>query len=411
MQNNQAIFDKNYTAISASTKNNFSFYFIIAAFMLAIMKLFLLNSPINMVLTMLSIGLIFLAFVVKVNSIDYLTLFSLMSICIGFINTMLNGSGLGSILVFVALILLFELGRYTVFTRRQSMSINLWCFIALAAFLIMYSKKVNGMFNNILFSSVYNPNGYAIVVITAGMLSYGVIDQYRVNKVIKKLLYCISCILVFALIIYTSARTSMLAWAAFNFFIVVDILIEKHNNKNNNNKKNVVKNKYLQNNFLFLIIFLSILGIGVYLLIYEIFGDQFKILGKSLFTGRELIWKEALVLIMQNPILGNSNDYMFMGNFLNTHNGFIALQFYLGIIPFIAFVLSYGNSFRTAKSTNSCAVDKYKIFALGTFIIMGAFEAMFMDLTYFIMMLPFCFNKGRIESNDKEDYSLLLVRK
>lgn len=121
-----------------------------------------------------------------------------------------------------------------------------------------------------------------------------------------------------------------------------------------------------------------------YVYLSNVIAD-FEILGKSLFSGRELLWKSGFEIISQYPIFGSGNDFIYsVGDkaINSSHNFVLGVIKMFGIIP--TMVLIYIFPLTSIQNEN-----KTRQFVMISTLCIGFTEASFIasHSTLFFMLL------------------------
>lgn len=99
--------------------------------------------------------------------------------------------------------------------------------------------------------------------------------------------------------------------------------------------------KWNYRKILLMIVIAGIVFPGIYILMYESLGNV-EVLGKSLFSGRQIVWLSTWEYIKSMPILGSGTENMIsMGNGAFTdsaHNTYLGIWKTLGLVPLITFI-------------------------------------------------------------------------
>lgn len=363
--------------------------------------LLLANSSFSQTTLLLQLCCLFIAFALNCYSTKYLVLVFITCVLCA-INSIVNGSGFGSVVNFINLILLFAILGCTYLNPKSLKRFDLLSFILLIIILVIYSKKQGIEYISRLNSaSIMNPNGYATIVLSCGMLANIIISRFKIKTNFMRLVLAFASFAVFAIILYkTGARTSLGCYLIYEVLCLFYFVFYKRHNRR-------FKDKTVLKGIVFSL-FISFAVVGIYLLLYKVLDADFMILGKKLFSGRQNVWNDAFEQIKNNLIFGISNHYKFVGIYLNAHNGFIAVLAYFGIIPFLLFIYIICKSFSAKPSENGFNYNVYKCFAIAIFFFVSTFESFILDGTFYFLMLPFLLNKEK--DNDTKDDSLLLVR-
>ncbi len=389
---------------NSATKNSAIFLYL--AIILCAATFMFNRSIIQSIVIMACFGLISVANVVFLwnqrTTVQFVIV--IFTICLSVLNSYLNGSGYGTVVAFSSLLLLLFLSKNLILSKNQVGVLDLFGWIVILCIAIIYCKKDGIMYVNIFDNNnTRNPNGIVAIYLALGFLSYIVISNHCKLLGMKRFAMIIVFFVMSYAIYNTDARGGLFAWGVFHIVYLIYWLAKRKCDFNKKELKNFMP-------ILSLLIILGALAFTIaYVGLYKIVGDDLIILGKNLFTGRQRIWLDAYKKLFTdlNIFIGFSNHYQFVGTYLNTHNGILSFLCYFGIIPFVFFVYLFTSSF---KNTKICYIDLIKCFAIIAFLANCYTEAFIADTSYWWIMIPFFINKYEVE-DDKQDYSLLLVRK
>lgn len=307
-----------------------------------------------------------------------LVLYLVFSVC-ALVNSQINGSGMGSAVLYVTLMSFILLGDYAVPEKIQARYLNRFIFLILVYLLILYCKRDEYGYNyiNIINGVSYNPNLYSNLLLAAAMLSFVVVDETSWRKSVRIIIKICSFALFLWLIYRTGSRNSLFCWA---LFALLYLIFRKRE------LKNAVK-------FYYAMIIVALLLPLLYMLSAKIFGTDTVILGKHLYSGRQAIWEEVFSLIGKNWFFGYSNKTMYLDYYTDAHNAFLAVWGNLGLVPFVGLVYFWGKNFYANKATKNCLINRTKMLALIVLILYSTFELSFMDAGRFFLLIPFLFDK------------------
>lgn len=143
------------------------------------------------------------------------------------------------------------------------------------------------------------------------------------------------------------------------------------------------KRKKIRGFFLKLFLFLPILMIPLMIAYYEVIPDEFLYLGKTLHSGREILWDEATQTIFTNFWNGENA-------FTSGLNVVLRLPYLCGLIgTVVLFVFLYKLIMYLNKRTS---IEKYSNFALiafGCLLFQQSFESTIVSGTYCICFLSY----------------------
>ena len=250
---------------------------------------------------------------------------AVLGIALALVSAMVNGSGFGSFVAYANLMMFSVLYSEIDFTPKQRKNMYTIVLLSLLAVLLIFSKynHISTYYHSVLpalTAEKLNPNTVGLLAFFVGYFALSLCRHLK-TRWFRELMYIVITAAVFALIWQSHARTSLLAFGMFVTSYFVFQLFRKR------------KNFYLKAAPLFLLgLLLSLLFVYAYIFLYQHMGSV-TVLGKSLFTGRQKVWGEALQLIYTNPWFGNNNSYQFGGYTTNAHNALLSVLFMFGIAP------------------------------------------------------------------------------
>lgn len=312
---------------------------------------------------------------------------SAFGIVLAFLSIKANHSGYGSLIIYANIVLYLSAFANIRITEAQKRTVLRIAMVALVVVMMVFFKqdKMNTYYYSIMpgiTAEKINPNTMAMMY----LFFYFFACMELRGLPYKKTCYIISFALfaVFFYLIYlTHARTSLLALVVA--FILNTVLWGRHA---------VPKLK-----FVFLALFLcTLLCVFAYLLFYKIVGEGFKILGKSLFSGREIVWTEALSIIKNHLFFGYDSSFAFSeGRYLSAHNSLLGVLFVFGIIPTAILIAVFYRSFAVTATKKTSMVAINAIFS--TMILM-CFETVLTDVNFYFFF-ALLFLAGRVFPTDQ----------
>ena len=161
------------------------------------------------------------------------------------------------------------------------------------------------------------------------------------------------------------------------------------------------------------VLILSLAITVIYVSMYDSLSEV-EILGKKLFTGREIVWRSAFERIRDSAIIGNGNsatlDTVGGKTTASAHNMLLSIWYTIGLIPLLTTIFFFLNRLDKGKKVAS---DKFSRCALIASLFVGFFESFYTDSTlqmFFLVLLISNLNTED-EKNDSQKNTLLLVRR
>ncbi|PER82241.1 O-antigen ligase family protein [Bacillus cereus] len=187
--------------------------------------------------------------------------------------------------------------------------------------LICYILDVstNGRMSNILY---INPNTLGAIVLYLYIFFMFRMNYYKQRRIRSLYFFCVSFLSIF-LIFYSQARS---IWISLTVFFVTYYMWDF-----------LYKRKIFSRMYICIILAFCMLFSFFYprLPEYDFALDWnrelLELTGKSLFSGRQLVWKDLLNSAMENPLLGYSFDMRFNGG-MSAHNMYLEIILQSGIL-------------------------------------------------------------------------------
>lgn len=282
--------------------------------------------------------------------------------------------------------------------RQQIMIINAvipFCLI----FLLLIAKKHEGydIYYYLFTGEKLNPNTVGIIIFFIMTNAVGIINNItQLNNKIKIILCAVIAGASLYFIYKTRARTSLLASLVFLFFCIF-----RKSQWFESDKKNRI--------FVAITWGFVLLTTIIYIALYKKFGeDGIKILGKSLFSGREKVWIDAYRMIKEHVFFGSGNEELFVDTFESAHNSLLGIWKSSGLFVMLSFCIIYVS----VRNKEGYRVDTISRVVIVAIMFIATFETVFNDThTFFLCILPLL-NKVAENNGEKDGKSdtLLLVR-
>lgn len=137
-----------------------------------------------------------------------------------------------------------------------------------------------------------------------------------------------------------------------------------------------------------IILLASIIFVWMYLSLSERTSNS-TILGKSLFSGRQIVWKSALELFNKSPIIGNGTSVMLHSvhstSTASAHNTILSILYTIGIIPAITFVY-----WIVRRVKLNCGIyNRVAQFAFLSSLVVCFFESFLIESRLYLLFLLF----------------------
>lgn len=292
-------------------------------------------------------------------------------------------SSWGSIIQYLAMLMLLLVLNDIVLPKRLYKILHLLTFVLLTLYILTIRIPDNLSHIVDLFGAAVNPNMMALLTLAAYGHFKCFLDISDISKNVKVLLNLVAIVGFGLKILQLECRSVMIVFA---LFILVMIVI-----------RNPLKYKTYKA-LTVIVMVASLLFVFVYLWLYRIVPNV-HIFGKSLFTGRQIIWGSAQEIIKEHIIFGcgNTIEFATINNLYTTtsHNTLVGIWKILGIIPVVSFITMLAN--KPASGKKFSFVKTSQFFFICSMIICF-FESFYTDAALFVFYLLFL--PMRIESEN-----------
>lgn len=289
----------------------------------------------------------------------------------------------GSILQYMALLMMALVLNSVVLRRKTYATLHTLTAVILTAY--VFTARIPANLSQItdIFGNRINPNMLAIFCLAGYCHWRCALDSVRKGKWLARCLDLCAIVLFGYRMIALECRSVLLV---FVMFLAASIVFRK-------------PLKYSAFKTLVVLILLaSLLFVFFYLGLYQVVGNR-QILGKSLFSGRQIVWGSGMDLIREHFFFGCGNDTPFMGPhntpMTSSHNTLLGLWKILGIIPMLTFIfllVSKSNSGKTYK-----VLKTPQLIFLCTLVIC-VFESFYTEAALFVFYLLFLPMRIEVES-------------
>ena len=311
--------------VNVSRINNFLIVLLPVLAMLSILT-WEYNLLLNVSLVLTLFILLFIVFIniKQLRRIDILfLLLNFLSVLI----TYISHSGLGVSLIFLNLFLCCMLFNTLSFSKKTIRRVHI--LVVFLLFLYAFTSSASVRYNWVTFidknGTIINNNTVALLLVALfSHLSLFILEQSQ--STFRRFF----CLILWGVCMYGTYILGCRSALMFFFIYIFLFLFKK-------TKFSSIKFK----KYITVFLLLSLLFPIIYLLIYYSV-ENFTLLGKSLFSGRQDVWKNAFEQIISYPIFGSGTDYSLnMVNGLTTesvHNMLLGTWKNLGIIPLITLI-------------------------------------------------------------------------
>lgn len=278
--------------------------------------------------------------------------------------TILLYDGIGVILIFLTLLMTLICFNSIPFSQRIRKNVHLICGIGLMMFFFSASS-VTRMHGWLVF---YDRNGTLINNNTLGILVVGFCfslllwNDMRMGRHGKRLIAFCVYIASFTFAFITGCRSAMLVLL---LYLITRIFV-----------KNRISDKAFRR-FIVIILVLSLMFPILYVALYQIWPNV-TFMGKTIFSGRQLIWIDTFDQITRNLLFGSGTAFEVGKGFESVHNMLLGIWKNVGLIPLISTVCMFVSYKRTAVS------QKQQLMII-SMLIFTFFETFMMDINFLLM--------------------------
>ncbi len=309
----------------------------IALILTSIIKTSQISFPITLVLSLGILLLTLSLFLLNAYNISLFQGFMFVCVlCSYFAVYLLHGSGFEYSLNLIAVIGLLSVIPYLDYSGLVY-KIMTYLFYAFIILIILFAPKTDlsasaGIvgFNNL------NPNCSSLILLTTSIFILKKISEEG-NKN-KKIILVILLIFIYYFLLQFSSRIALIS----SVLALIYYFLRNHFNKIKKNKVVLIA---------FIILLLSPIFCYIYsVTLFEIIGKgNLIIMGKDIFTGRQVIWQEAFEAIENNFLIGLGNTfkstfYASSTEASNLHNQMMGCLVCFGVVNMILFAVAYSSS-------------------------------------------------------------------
>ena len=369
------------------------FIFIISILAMMPVVLYNENNVEKVCLTISCVLLIIVAIFTRIiRKKNYFFLFFI-NIASGII-TMIKYGGQGAIITFWNVLLCAMIFNNIGMPEKQHKMIHLFVAAVLSVFLLTCNLKYS--YAGVVFSFLnarININIFAILSLANYLHWMCYLSMIKCKKSIRNVaILIITCICIYYIWI-SNCRSALISIIIFDLLAVL--------------KTKPFQYKTFRMTTIILLV-ISIIFTYIYIFIYNNESlNQTELFGKSLFTGRQIVWKSAWDTYKRSPIIGNGTSLK-----LNTigenktesaHNTMLSILYTIGIIPAISFIYLLSKK----ENDSSIRYSRLSQFAFVSSLYVAFFESFYTEsrlyLLYLLFLIPMTVENSKIESERKYD--------
>lgn len=340
----------------------------LTCFIICMPFIFCFNRELFSIYNSYSLEIILIYLVIVFISSSIVQAYEFILICVIFIiclcSVLFANSGYGSVITILEPVVLLLLIDNISLSEKHVKLINKVLIIVL--FYLMYKSFFYSEDWLYFQDNDINPNTIGMLVILIYMICAA-----NEEKVIYKILFLLVTSVVLINVRCRGASVALISFLLCSAFI--------------RNVKQHIK---------LLIILLTFIGTVFPVVYYELYSNDIDLnfMGKSLFTGREMIWVNAFNEMSINNLkfifgLGSKAD-LWAGHDLNVHNNFLGVIVNYGICGFICIFYYLGRKiicwFSGERSEKQC---KYYLISVVMIYILGIFETTLLWTTMIVLVM------------------------
>lgn len=310
------------------------------------------------------------------NKLSFLIFVAFVGSLWAFISSLINGSGLGSAITQTFLLISVCLLSETTVSTVQYKKIMALMSVIIIIVLVVFSKpslyRSNFMSRLPYMGSeiAINPNCIAMLTFFLFVYLCRLIEEMKWKKTSKRFFQFSVMVVSVGYICFASSRTAVVSCIIFMLLL----LFCKYKN-------------HKLTRYMFLVgLSVSLIIVFVYIALYlSDFTPSGTLFGKSFYTGREIIWTEALDKLKDHWLFGFSNRTPFGPKaILSTHNSLLAICCYFGVFGLLTTVVVLYKAMKKINYKNNIVA----VSALFAALFFVSFETMITDWS---LLVPFCF--------------------
>ena len=324
--------------------------------------------------TFLNIGLIITLFVLILmwlSSVNHFTLSDFIILTVNILSLILTTtffSGTGVVLNFLNLLLALMIFNRVDFSEKAITLTRIILIIGIAFFFVTstYSLEWNWVYfydkDGILINN--NTVAFILVALYIHLSSFLLKNNRKWCYIIVGILFALCTMMVNVL----GCRSALLFFIAY---VILSLF-----------KKIFVNDNKLIRKICIIFLLVSVSLPIFYIFLYTKIGN-FEIMGKSFFSGRELVWLEAYKQIKISPVIGSGTQFILeygKNATDSTHNMLLGMWKNVGIIPMVSTIFYYTSQKRPKTESNI-------VISFIAIIIIACFESFLMDSRLYLLFL------------------------
>lgn len=317
------------------TKENIcGFEIALLAFLSVLPLINISNTGIEQLALSITLGVLLLMFLQNIRVLGKRLRFLIIYLnAASIIITVCFHGGFGSAVMAMNLILAAMI--YNNIEINQTIYVRLHLFLAVALTFYIATADISYIWTTVvtdLFGNTFNSNMFAMFTLAAYLHWICFLFESRIRGWKRNTAFIVLSVFSIYLIWISESRTAIIAVLLFLFLFFF--------------KKNAFGNREFH-----VLTVLSLILSCVFPIIYVALANKFAgvtVLGKSLFSGRQDVWKSTFNIIKEHPIFGSANEILLhdVGGKLtmSTHNMMLGLMKMFGIVPSVTVVQQLVNN-------------------------------------------------------------------
>lgn len=347
------------------------------------------NSALDQISILVTFGLLCFMSIVNGRIFSYKTIFFVAWLnIISLLITTTFHKGIGSTIMMMNLLLMFFLFNNIFITQEMYKIIHLITIFFLTIYI--FTLDLSNILSTIIIDKLgnsFNSNMFALFVLAVLLHFICFVNQCKLPAKIKKIIVIPVFCLASYYIIISDSRTALTSATIFLFLCIC----KRKPFSNENTRK------------------LAIMGILfslIFPILYVMLFDNninIELLGKSLYSGRQYVWKAAFDAIIDFPIFGSGNDILLpdvRDYTVSAHNTILGMIKMFGIIPTVSFVFFFAYTYKM-KNINR---DKISEFAIISTLPCMFFESFYTNSHLYVLFALFFLSFIKYDKQEKRIY-------